>query len=105
MYVSIDLHRRTSRIVTLDEAGAVICQRIVGSERASVEDALSRIERPAEAVFEASGGGAGHGRIGVTSTSPVGKQLELDRPEPRDRVLGGYFDRLVLIYAVKDIEP
>jgi len=56
LYVGIDLHRRTSRIVAMDEAGQVVSQRTVSSDRASVEDAFSRIERPAEAVFEATWG-------------------------------------------------
>ncbi len=56
LYVGIDLHRRTSRIVTMDPAGAVKSQRTVSSDRVSLEDAFSRIERPAEAVFEATWG-------------------------------------------------
>jgi transposase len=56
LYVGIDLHRRTSRIVAMDAAGTVISQRTVASDRASVEDAFNRIERPAEAVFEATWG-------------------------------------------------
>jgi hypothetical protein len=49
--------------------------------------------------------GSEHHASSVTSTSAIGERLELDRPEPRYRVLCGYLDGLVHIYAVKEVEP
>ncbi len=56
LYVGVDLHRRTSRIVALDEGGKVSFQGTVASERCAVTEALDRIGRPAEVVFEATWG-------------------------------------------------
>ena len=56
LYVGVDLHRRTSQLVALDEAGQVTFKRNVASERMAVTEALSRLERPAEVVFEATWG-------------------------------------------------
>ena len=56
LYVGVDLHRRTSRIAALDDSGKLAYQRTVPSDRASVTEALDRVGRPAEVVFEATWG-------------------------------------------------
>src|ERR1700686_4918182 len=67
----------------------------IGTGRPGIEDELRQVGHSSgDAGRERLahlGVGVGHARVGVTSTSPVGERLELDRPEPRYRVLSGYF--------------
>jgi transposase len=56
LYVGIDLHRRTSQLVALDEAGQVAFKRNVTSDRMAITEALGHLDGPAEVVFEATWG-------------------------------------------------
>jgi transposase len=56
LYVGVDLHRRTSQLVALDEGGQVTFKRNVASERTAIMEALGQFEGRAEVVFEATWG-------------------------------------------------
>src|SRR5438477_10915528 len=56
LYVGVDLHRRTSQLVALDEGGQVTFKRNVASERTAIMEALGRLQGPTEVVFEATWG-------------------------------------------------
>ena len=56
LYVGVDLHRRTSQLVALNERGEVAMKRNVASDRLAVSEALGRLREPTEVVFEATWG-------------------------------------------------
>ncbi len=56
LYVGLDLHRRTSQLVALNEDGEVAFKRNVPSDRGAISEALGRLDGPVEVAFEATWG-------------------------------------------------